>query len=253
MWHRVAPLLSKRFTVVASDLRGYGDSDKPPGDQKHLVYSKRSTANDQVAAMRSLGFDRFAVAGHDRGGRVAHRMTLDHPDAISRIAVLDIAPTREMFKPTSFAFAMSYYHWYFLAQPFDFPERMIGADPEFYLRSKMTAWSGNSDPGIFDPAAMAEYIRCFKDPRTIHASCEDYRAAATIDLEHDDADEGRKIEVPLLALWGAKGVVHRLFEPLALWELRASDVRGEAVPTAHYLAEEAPEQVASRLLDFFSE
>jgi haloacetate dehalogenase len=252
MWHKVAPALAERFTVVATDLRGYGDSGKPPSDRAHLVYSKRSTANDQVAAMRSLGFERFSVAGHDRGGRVAHRMALDHPNAVERLAVLDIAPTREMFRPTTFEFAMAYYHWYFLAQPFDLPERLIGADPEYYLRAKTSAWSAGSDSEVFAPEAFAEYLRCFKDARTIHASCEDYRAAATIDLEHDDADGERKIQAPLLALWGARGVVNRLFDPIALWRLRAQDVRGEALPTAHYLAEEAPDAVASRMLTFFA-
>lgn len=251
MWNKVAPTLAERFTVVATDLRGYGDSSKPDSDAKHLVYSKRSTANDQVAAMRSLGYERFFVAGHDRGGRVAHRMALDHPDAVERLAVLDIGPTREMFKPTSFEFAMAYYHWFFLAQPFDLPERLIGADPEFYLRKKTMAWSGGHE-NVFGAEALAQYIRCFRDPKTIHASCEDYRAAATIDIEHDDADGGRKVKAPLLALWGLRGVVHRLFDPLALWRTRAEDVRGEPLPTAHYVPEEAPDATVSRLIAFFS-
>jgi haloacetate dehalogenase len=251
MWHKVAPMLANDFTVVASDLRGYGDSGKPASDPAHLVYSKRSTAKDQVAAMRALGYERFSVAGHDRGGRVAHRMALDHPGVVERIAVLDIAPTREMFKPTTFEFAMAYYHWYFLAQPFDYPERLIGADPEYYVREKMRAWSRGLAQEIFTPEALAEYIRCFSDPKTIHASCEDYRAAATIDIEHDDADGDKKVEAPLLALWGSKGVVQRLFDPIALWKQRAKDVRGEALPSGHYLAEEVPEQTAERLLAFF--
>ena len=250
MWHKVAPALARRFTVVATDLRGYGDSSKPASDPAHLVYSKRSTANDQVAAMRSLGYERFSVAGHDRGGRVAHRMALDHPNAVERLAVLDIAPTREMFKPTSFEFAMAYYHWFFLAQPFDLPERFIGSDPEYYVRRNLNAWSAGATEA-FTEEAVAEYVRCFKDPKTIHASCEDYRAAATIDLEHDEADGDRMITAPLLALWGAKGVVQRLFDPIALWRKRAQEVRGETLPTAHYLAEEAPDAVASQMLTFF--
>lgn len=251
MWHKVAPALAERFTVVVTDLRGYGDSDKPPGDERHEVYSKRSTANDQVLAMKSLGFDRFSVAGHDRGGRVAHRLALDHPAAVEKIAVLDIAPTREMFRATSFEFAMKYYHWFFLAQPFDYPERMIGGDPEYYLMRKIGAWSGGSDRHVFTPEAIAEYVRCFKDPKTIHASCEDYRAAATIDIEHDDADGGKKVEAPLLALWGARGVIGRFFDALGLWRQRAADVRGEAVQSGHYVPEDAPEAVIEKFTAFF--
>lgn len=252
MWHLVAPPLAEHFTVVATDLRGYGDSGKPASDPEHLVYSKRSTANDQVAAMRALGFERFCVVGHDRGARVAHRMALDHPNAVERIAVLDIAPTREMFRATNFEFAMRYYHWFFLAQPFDLPERMIGADPRSYLLSHMSAAARGANAGIFAPEAMAEYVRCFSDPKTIHASCEDYRAAATIDIRHDDEDGGKKVKAPLLALWGEKGTIQRLFDALALWRERAEDVRGEPVPSGHYVAEEAPDAVASRLIKFFS-
>jgi haloacetate dehalogenase len=205
-----------------------------------------------VEAMRELGFPRFGIAGHDRGGRVAHRLAMDHPHAVERIAVLDISPTRTMFARTDAKFAHAYYHWFFLAQPFDYPERMIGADPRYYLRYKIKAWS--QDAPHFDPLALAEYERCFCDPAAIHASCEDYRAAATIDLEHDDADvaAGRRIRCPLLVLWGEKGVVHRCFEPLRDWAEVAVDVRGRALPCAHYLAEEAADETFAELVAFFA-
>jgi haloacetate dehalogenase len=201
--------------------------------------------------MRTLGFARFRLAGHDRGGRVAHRLCADHPDAVERIAVLDISPTRIMFAQTDQAFATAYYHWFFLIQPFDLPERLIGADPTYYLHCKIGKWSGGLS--LFDPRALAEYERAFNDPATIHASCEDYRAAASIDLEHDRADvaAGRKIECPLLVLWGAEGVVNRLFAPLADWGSVAVDVRGHTVPSGHFLPEEAPQETLAALQEFF--
>jgi haloacetate dehalogenase len=249
-WHRAAPILASSFTVVAADLRGYGDSDKPPGDERHEVYSKRRMAADQVRVMAALGFDRFAVTGHDRGGRVAHRMALDHPGAITRLAVLDIAPTLAMYRRTDMRFASAYYHWFFLIQPYDLPERLVGADPEFYLRRKLGG--GRAGLAPFAPEALAEYLRCFRDPRAIHASCEDYRASATIDLAHDEADLHQKVACPLLALWGEHGVVGALFDVLGLWRERAGDVRGEALPCGHYLPEELPARVARLLGDFFS-
>jgi len=250
MWHKVAPALAERHTVVCADLRGYGDSDKPPGAPPNEMYSKRAMAADMVALMRALGFARFALAGHDRGGRVAHRLCLDHPDAVERVAVLDISPTLTMFERTDQAFATAYYHWFFLIQPFDLPERMIGADPSYYLAQKMKRWSaGNTS--FFDPRAWAEYERCFGDPATIHASCEDYRAAASIDLAHDRDDAHARLKVPLLALWGAKGVVQRLFDPLRDWGSVADDVRGEALPTGHYVAEEAPDATLRHFRAFF--
>jgi len=250
MWHKVAPALAERHTVVCADLRGYGDSDKPPGAPPHEMYSKRAMAADMVALMRALGFARFALAGHDRGGRVAHRLCLDHPDAVERVAVLDISPTRIMFERTDQAFATAYYHWFFLIQPFDLPERMIGADPSYYLAQKMKRWSaGNTS--FFDPRAWAEYERCFCDPAAIHASCEDYRAAASIDLAHDRAETAARVKVPLLVLWGAKGVVQRLFDPLRDWGSVADDVRGEALPTGHYVAEEAPDATLRHFRAFF--
>jgi haloacetate dehalogenase len=249
MWHRIAPQLARRFTVVCSDLRGYGDSSKPEGGDGHRNYSKRAMAADQVEVMRALGFARFRLAGHDRGGRVAHRLCLDHPTAVERVAVLDISPTRIMYGRTDKAFATAYYHWFFLIQPFDLPERLIGADPGYYLRRKIGSWSGGLS--YFDPRALAEYERCFANPATIHATCEDYRAAATIDLAHDADDADARVDCPLLALWGAKGVVHRMFDPLRDWGGVARDVRGRPLPGGHFLAEEAPEETLAELAAFF--
>ena len=205
-------------------------------------------AADMVAIMRTLGFASFRLAGHDRGARVAHRLCLDHPDAVERLAVLDICPTLRMFERTDQAFATAYYHWFFLIQPYDLPERLIGADPAFYLARKLKQWSAGAT-GFFDPRAWAEYERCFCDPATIHASCEDYRAAASIDLAHDRAETGR-VRCPLLVLWGAKGVVQRLFEPLADWRSVADDVRGRALASGHFVAEEAPGETLVELRRF---
>ena len=248
MWHLVAPVLADRFTVVAADLRGYGDSSKPESGPGHARYSKRAMAQDQVEAMAALGFESFAVVGHDRGGRVAHRMALDHAERVTRLAVLDIVPTHAVFANVSQALATSYYHWFFLIQPFDFPERLIGADPDYYLEHKLGSWSAGDS--IFAPEAMAEYRRCFRDPATIHASCEDYRAAATIDLEHDEADLDRRIACPLLALWGDQGRIVQLFDVPETWRDRASDVRGRALHSGHFPAEEAPQETAAELLAF---
>ncbi len=248
MWHKIAPALAERFTVVLTDLRGYGDSAKPPGGAHHQAYSKRAMARDQAEVMTALGFDSFAVVGHDRGGRVAHRLALDHPQRVSKLAVLDIAPTLAMYERTDMAFASAYYHWFFLIQPYDLPERLIGADPDFYLDKKIGKWSRNQD--CFEPAAVAEYKRCFRDPATIHATCEDYRAAAGIDLEHDRADLDRKISCPLLALWGAEGVIERSYDVLEIWRARADSVTGKAMPCGHFLAEEAPEETLAELLRF---
>ena len=250
MWHQVAPRLAERFTVVCADLRGYGDSSKPRGGPPHETYSKRAMAADMVSLMASFGFARFRLAGHDRGARVAHRLCLDHPAAVERVAMLDISPTRIMFERTDQAFATAYYHWFFLIQPFDLPERLIGHDPDFYLTRKIEGWSaGNS--ACFDPRARAEYLRCFRDPATIHASCEDYRAAATIDLVHDRAVPGARVRCPMLVLWGLRGTVNRLFDPLADWRSVADDVRGTALETGHYLAEEAPDATLRHFRSFF--
>ncbi len=247
MWHRIAPDPARRFSVVAADLRGYGDSAKPPGGPGHAAYAKRAMARDQVEVMATLGFPRFAVVGHDRGARVAHRLALDHPDRVEKMAVLDICPTLAMYERTDMAFATGYFHWFFLIQPNDLPERLIGADPDFYLEHKTAAPGTTAGP--FTPEALAEYKRCFRDPAMIHASCEDYRAAASIDLVHDRADLSRKISCPLLVLWGRHGLVGRLYDVLALWRERAADVGGRALDCGHYLAEEAPEETLAALQD----
>jgi haloacetate dehalogenase len=250
IWHRIAPALAERFTVVCTDLRGYGDSGKPPSDPDHAVYAKRAMARDQVEVMAALGFERFALAGHDRGARVAHRLCLDHPDRVSRVALLDIVPTLTVFETTSQAVATAYYHWFFLIQPHGLPEHMIGLDPDFFLERKLAHWSAAG--AVFDPAAVAEYRRCFRDPACIHASCEDYRAAATIDLAHDrdDRTHGRKVACPMLVLWGLKGFMERYYDVLATWREQADDVRGHGVECGHFLAEEAPDDTLAALLPF---
>jgi haloacetate dehalogenase len=248
-WASVIPALAERHTVVAADLRGYGDSDKPPGGADHAGYSKRTMAADMVGLMAALGFPRFDVAGHDRGGRVAHRMALDHPEVVRRAAVLDIVPTRTLFAGTDREFATAYYHWFFLIQPDGLPERMIGADPAWFLRETVRRWSGRGRQ--VPEAALAEYVRCFSDPAAIHASCEDYRAAASIDLEHDAADGERRVTCPLLVLWGEQGAMHRLNDVLATWRALADDVRGRHLPCGHFLPEECPAETAAELVAFF--
>ncbi len=249
MWHRIAPLLAERFTVVCPDLRGYGDSSRPETTPDHAPYSKRAMAADMVEVMQALGHVRFALVGHDRGARVAHRLVRDHPERVSQVALLDISPTARMYAATDFAFAKAYYHWFFLIQPYDLPERMIGADPTYYLHRLLAGW-GNAGLSVFDPIAFAEYERCYAASGTVHATCEDYRAAAGIDLEHDA--DGTRIRCPLLVLWGANGVVARLFDPLADWRAVADDVRGEALPGGHYLAEESPDATFAALACFFA-
>jgi haloacetate dehalogenase len=248
LWHKIAPRLSKKYTIVAADLRGYGDSSKPPSDENHTPYSKREMARDMVEVMDHFGFDEFYLAGHDRGGRVSHRLTLDHPDRVKKLAILDIAPTRAMYLKTDMEFAKAYYHWFFLVQPEPYPERMIGADPEYYLRNK--CGSGSAGLAPFTDEALAEYIRCFQGD-TIHTSCEDYRAAIGIDIEHDTADLDKKIECPLLILWGANGVIEKCFDALAEWRERANDVRGFNLPGGHYLAEELPDETVNAFEEFF--
>ncbi|TWB23705.1 haloacetate dehalogenase [Nitrospirillum amazonense] len=249
-WRKIAPALARRFTVVAADLRGYGDSGKPESDAAHAPYSKRAMALDLVLLMRALGHGRFAVAGHDRGGRVAHRMALDHADAVSRLALLDVAPTATMYARTNQEFATRYFWWFFLIQPAPLPERLIAADPEFFLRSHIDRQNKTAD--ATEPAAFAEYLRCYRDPATRHAICEDYRAAATIDLAHDAADADQRVTAPLLALWGAHGTVGQLYDVLATWREKADDVRGRALDCGHTLQEERPDEVLAAFLDFFA-
>jgi haloacetate dehalogenase len=248
MWHKVAPSLAERFTVVCPDLRGYGDSSKPPDGEGHYGYSKRAMAADQVEVMRQLGFRRFQLVGHDRGARVAHRLCLDHGDSVERAALLDIIPTAEVFARTDKRLATYYYHWFFLIQPNELPERLIAGAVDHYLDSIFRSLAGNRN--VFTPEAQAAYRRSMRDPATIHATCEDYRAGASIDLEHDAADADQRIRCPLLVLWGESGVVGRLYDPLAIWREKAVDVQGRALPCGHFLPEEAPAETLAALTDF---
>ena len=248
MWHRAAPALAARFTVVCPDLRGYGGSLKPAPSADHAPYAKQAMAADMVAAMAGLGFDRFRLVGHDRGARVAHRLALDHPGTVERLAVLDIVPTLEHFERTDMAFALGYYHWFWFAQPHPFPEVLINAAPEIWFHAHTNRSPRPSD--LFHPEALADYLAAARDPAMIAGMCEDYRAAATIDLVHDRADRaaGRKIACPLLALWGARGKIGAWYDPLAIWRAySAAEVTGGAVDAGHYVAEEAPEETLAWL------
>jgi len=250
MWHKIAPRLAERFTVVATDLRGYGDSSKPAGGEKSIGYSFRTMAQDQVEVMKQLGFDRWCVAGHDRGGRVAHRMAIDSPQHVEKVAFLDIVPTLHMLSNIPLKWAVDSYHWFFMAQPADYPEKMIEAYGfERYIRKKL------DKPGVglsaFTSEAMAEYIRCC-NADNIRAVCEDYRAAVGIDLEHDRADLDRKIDMPMLVLWGERSHVNRSYKPIEAWQARATDVHGKCLPCGHYPAEQVPEETLAELLAFFT-
>jgi haloacetate dehalogenase len=250
IWHKLAPRLAKKYTVVATDLRGYGDSSKPAGLPDHSNYAKRVMALDQVEVMQALGHQAFHLVGHDRGARVAHRLALDHPQRVTKLAVLDICPTRTMYERTDRAFAKAYFHWFFLIQPAPFPETLIGTDPEYFIKFLMGRRHGGLQ--AFAPEAMAEYVRCFSNPASIHASCEDYRAAESIDLDHDAADKAKKIDCPVLALWGKHGVIEQQFDCLADWRAVARDVRGEALDCGHYLPEEQPGEVVRQLESFLA-
>lgn len=250
IWHRVVPVLAQHFTLVVPDLRGYGDSSKPRGDADHANYSKRRMARDLLALMQQLGHARFSVLAHDRGARVSYRLAMDHADAVQRLVLLDIAPTLAMYEQTSEDFARAYWHWFFLIQPAPMPERLIEADAAAYVREVMGGRSAGLAP--FDARALAEYQRCLALPGAAHGVCEDYRAAAGIDLEHEREDRavGRRLRLPLLVLWGAQGVVHRCFQPLQEWQKLADDVRGGPLPCGHYIAEEAPQALLDAALPF---
>ncbi|MBV5298649.1 MAG: alpha/beta hydrolase [Rhodoferax sp.] len=253
MWHRVARQLNPDYYLVMPDLRGYGDSGKPAGLGDHSHFSKRSMAEDMAAVMTRLGVERFGVCGHDRGGRVAHRLALDHAARVTKLCVIDIAPTLDMYAATNFEFAQAYYHWFHLIQPAPLPETMIGGNPLAYLHHKLGGWGGGGI-GHIEPAALAEYERCFLKPETIHAICEDYRASASIDLAHDQAsrDQGQQIGCDTLVLWGEHGVVNRLFKPLALWRAQcAGQVSGQTMAAGHFIPEQLPQQTAVALKTFF--
>lgn len=239
-WHKIAPRLAEEFTVIAADLRGYGDSSKPPDGENHSGYCKRATAQDQVEVMRHFGFDRFAVVGHDRGGRVGHRMALDHPERVLKLAVLDIVPTYKLFHPVTREFATAYYHWFLLIQPAPLPESIIARIVDMF----------ETRGSYVDPAARAEYLRCFRDPATVHGVCEDYRASVSIDIQHDESDMDRKVACPLLALWGAHAPMHGMYDIAATWRERASNVTGKALPAGHFLPEELPEETLAELRAF---
>ena len=250
IWGLVAPELAKKFTVVAADLRGYGASSKPHGKSDHSTYSKRSMAADQHALMKSLGFDQFFLLGHDRGGRVSHRLAMDFPESVLRLLVLDISPTLKMYENTTMEFAKGYWHWFFLIQPEPVPETMIGANPEYWLKNHMGRHAGTE---IFTPERWTEYLVAASNSEGMHAMCEDYRAAATIDLVHDRADRaaGKKLKMPMRVLWGEHGLVNKCFSPIEDWKEVASDVSGKAVPSGHYIPEEIPELLLTETKEFF--
>ena len=248
MWHKIAPELARRYTVVCPDLRGYGDSSKPKGLPDHSNYSKRAMARDMMEVMDALGHHTCHLVGHDRGARVAHRLARDHPRRVRTLTVLDISPTLKMYESTDMAFARAYYHWFFLIQPPPLPEKLLAGHVPFYILGRI----GRSPGGLkhFSKAAVREYVRAFRDARTIHATCEDYRAAASIDLEHDRKDRRRKLAIPVLALWGKYGVIERVFDPLADWREVAKNVTGRALACGHFLPEEAPRQTLAEIRRF---
>ncbi len=250
-WHEIAPKLAKDYTVVVADLRGYGGSSKPKGLPDHSNYSKRVMAQDMVEVMSKLGFEKFHLVGHDRGGRVAHRLAKDHGARVQTLTVLDISPTLKMFESTNQLFATAYYHWFQMLQPYPVPEKQLKGIVPFNILGMV----GRAEPDLsaFDPAAVKEYARVFKDPKAIHASCEDYRAAGTIDLEHDRKDRRRKLKMPMLALWGKRGVIERLFNCLADWREVAADVRGKALDCGHFVPEEKPKETLKEIRNFIAQ
>jgi haloacetate dehalogenase len=250
MWHKVAPDLARDHTVVCPDLRGYGDSSKPKGLPDHSNYSKRAMAKDMVEVMSALGHRKFHLVGHDRGARVAHRLARDHGSRVRSLTVLDIVPTLKMYESTDQAFATAYYHWFFLIQKPPLPERLLAGQVPHYILGRLGR--GKSGLSHFEPAAVREYERAFRDPKCIHATCEDYRAGATIDLEHDRKDLKKKLRMPLLALWGKRGVIERYFDPLRDWREVARDVRGKALDCGHFLPEEAPRETLAELRRFLA-
>ena len=247
-WHKIASRLAQQFTVVMTDLRGYGDSSKPPDGENHANYSKRAMALDQVEVMHALGFDRFAVVGHDRGARVAWRLSVEHAERITRAVLLDIIPTLDVFDNVDQQVATATYHWFFLIQPAPLPETLLAGNAEFFLRSRFARFSPANTS--FTPEAFAEYLRCFNNPATIHATCEDYRAGATVDIEHSNADGDKKVTCPLLVLWGERGTVGRLYDVMSIWRQHAVNVTGTALPSGHFLPEEVPDETLGAVLPF---
>jgi haloacetate dehalogenase len=254
LWRKVAPALAKDYFLVMPDLRGYGDSGKPPGGEDHFAYSKRAMAKDQVEVMKHLGFEKFALVGHDRGGRAAHRMALDFPEVLSKLVILDIVPTYLLYQNITQEFATIFYHWFLLVQPPPFPETMVANSAEYFLKCTLLWLGGNKItdplPAWIEPAVFQEYFRVFRDPATIHAICEDYRAAASIDLAHDKADLDKKIQCPLLVLWSEKGPFQRMYNVLQTWQDRAVQAQGKAMPTGHFLPEQMPEELTQELKAF---
>ena len=248
MWRKIAPLLSENYTIVCSDLRGYGDSDKPDSDETHSTYSKKSMAADQFNLMKKLGYNKFSVIGHDRGARVAHRMGLDYPNNINKIALLDIVPTTHVFENTDKELATKYYHWFFLIQKYPFPETLIGNNPEYYIKSKLQSWSGKKE--FISEEIVKEYLRCFSDPKCIHATCEDYRAGASIDLKDHKKDRNQILTCPLLVLWGSHSPVAQLYNPISVWKEWAQNVEGKAINSGHYIPEENPKECYDILTKF---
>ena len=249
-WHKIAPALAAKYRVICADLRGYGDSSKPEGLADHSNYSKRAMGLDMVELMERIGHETFHLVGHDRGARVSHRLARDHSERVRTLTVLDISPTLKMFDSTNLAFATAYYHWFLMLQPAPLPERMLAGQVPFNVLGRV----GRAEPDLsaFDPEAVAEYVRCYADPRAIHASCEDYRAAGTIDLDHDRADRGRKLEMPVLALWGTRAIVGKMFDCVADWREVANNVTGRAIDCGHFLPEEAPRETLAEIEGFLA-